>query len=62
MDWTPIQCSKGQMLARETETAVFESYMRDGGCAPLESPILGQDGRLMLPGLQWWFNIDRFIV
>lgn len=45
-----------------TRGPVFDSRMQDRGIALLRNLILGQNGRLLLLGLQRWSNLDRLMI
>lgn len=52
---------KGYESGRQTEFLRFDSGSRDRGCSLLRTPISGQIGRSVFPGIQWWTNFDRYI-
>ncbi|VDP51253.1 unnamed protein product [Schistosoma margrebowiei] len=38
-----------------------KSYVRDRGYVLLRSPILGQNGRPVIPGFLWWSSLNRLM-
>lgn len=49
-------------LVRNHEDPGFHSRSRDFGYVLLSSPMLGRNGRYILPDSQWRFDTDQFII
>ncbi|RUT72619.1 hypothetical protein DLK05_17450, partial [Ancylomarina longa] len=49
-----IRWSRATLIGPEFECL----ERRDGGCALLSSPILGRNGRPLLPGFPWWSSFN----